>query len=242
MTGRIHSFQSLGTVDGPGVRYVVFLSGCPLRCPYCHNPDTWDMAQGQEYTVEEIVRRVGRVREYLSGGVTISGGEPLMQPGFVLELLRALRSEGYHTALDTSGALLPSELGEILSSVNLLLLDLKMNTDRAYRQHIGLAMDRPLALLRLAEEMGVSTWIRQVVVPGIHDAPGEMERLRACIAPYRCVERVELLPLRKLCLEKYRRMGIPFPMADVEEPGRALMDALSARLRAPSPPLKGKGK
>ena len=135
--GRIHSFLSMGAVDGPGLRYVVFLQGCPLRCACCHNPDTWDAAGGTEYTVEDVLRRVRRCKPYIyeSGGVTVTGGEPLAQPVFTAALLKALRAEGYHTALDTSGAGALAAAREVLAHTDLVLADLKFSSEEGYRPY-----------------------------------------------------------------------------------------------------------
>ena len=137
--GRIHSFLSMGAVDGPGLRYVVFLQGCPLRCACCHNPDTWNAAGGTEYTVEDVLRRVRRCKPYIyeSGGVTVTGGEPLAQPVFTAALLKALRAEGYHTALDTSGAGALAAAREVLAHTDLVLADLKFSSEEGYRAHTG---------------------------------------------------------------------------------------------------------
>lgn len=230
MTGRIHSFQSMGTVDGPGVRFVVFMQGCPLRCAYCHNPDTWALDAGENYTVDQVLARILRVRKYLSGGVTVSGGEPLLQAAFIAELFRALHAEGIHTALDTSGCITPTGLHVLLSETDLVLLDIKANDDGTYQKYFGIPLAAPLNFLRVLNERAIKTWIRQVVVPTIHDQPGQMDALSQWVSAFSCVEKIELLPFRKLCLEKYNAMGISFPMAHIpemtEEHLHTLMDEL----------------
>lgn len=230
MKGRISSFQSMGTLDGPGVRYVLFMQGCPLRCPYCHNPETWDIAGGKEYTTDEVIGRILRVRKYLSGGVTLSGGEPLLQPEFAEDLFRRLRREGIHTALDTSGCVMPENARMLLSQTDLLLLDIKMNHPGDYINHIGIPMASPIAFLDLASEMHVDVWIRQVAVPGIHDRPGEMTALAALARRFDCVKKVELLPFRKLCIEKYRAMGIPFPLESTAEMDAGTLNSMKKEL------------
>ena len=147
--GRIHSFLSMGAVDGPGLRYVVFLQGCPLRCACCHNPDTWNAAGGTEYTVEDVLRRVRRCKPYIyeSGGVTVTGGEPLAQPVFTAALLKALRAEGYHTALDTSGAGALAAAREVLAHTDLVLADLKFSSEDGYRAHTGGSLAHTLDFL-----------------------------------------------------------------------------------------------
>ena len=211
--GRIHSIQSLGTVDGPGVRCVVFCQGCPLRCGYCHNPDTWDPAAGREVTAEEVFRQAARFRPYFGteGGITLSGGEPLLQPAFVRELFSRCKEAGIHTALDTSGALCNEEVEAVLAVTDLVLLDLKMTNDADYRQHIGCSLEKPLFFLEKLREKGIPCWIRQVIVPGVNDTGENVEALNRLIAGHPQVKRVQLLPFKKICKTKYGQMGIPFP-------------------------------
>ena len=213
MTGRIHSVQSFGAVDGPGVRFVVFFQGCPLRCGYCHNPDTWDPAGGVPAETGELLRQILRCRGYFGdkGGVTLSGGEVLMQPEFAAELLGLCRAEGIHTAIDTSGCRLDAAAEKVLDQTDLVLLDLKMTTDEEYRRHTGCSLAKPLAFLERLEERGIPAWVRQVIVPGVNDTAENIRRLNGLLAGKRCVERVELLPFHKVCAVKYREMGIPFP-------------------------------
>lgn len=213
MTGRIHSVQSLGTVDGPGIRFVVFFQGCPLRCGYCHNPDTWDPAGGEATETGELLRQILRCRPYFgeSGGVTLSGGEPLLQPEFAEELLKNCKAKGLHTALDTSGYRLDAAAERVLDYTDLVLLDLKMTTGEEYLRYTGCAMEKPLRFLEYLEERGIPVWIRQVIVPGINDNNENIERLNRLLAGKKCVKKVELLPFHKICAVKYQKMGIPFP-------------------------------
>lgn len=217
--GYVHSFESLGAVDGPGLRFVVFLQGCPLRCAYCHNPDTWEFGQGQPYTPEQVAQRALRYAPYWkgSGGVTLSGGEPLMQPGFCAQLFRLLREQGVHTALDTScmGAL--SDARAVLAQTSLVLADVKFLSEADYKKHTGGSFAQVQAFLRLAEEMGVPAWVRHVVVPGLTDAPAHIRALGEFARGFANVQKIELLPFRKLCLPKYEQMGIPFPLRDTPE-------------------------
>ena len=213
MTGRIHSVQSLGTVDGPGVRFVIFFQGCPLRCGYCHNPDTWDAQGGMPAEPEELLRQIRRCRPYFGakGGVTLSGGEVLMQPEFAAELLRLCKEEKLHTVLDTSGYRLDAAVERVLDQTDLVLLDLKMTTAGEYLRYTGCPIENPLAFLNRLEERGIPVWIRQVIVPGINDTPENIERLNGLLVGKHCVEKVELLPFHKICAVKYRQLGIPFP-------------------------------
>lgn len=218
VTGRIHSFQSMGAVDGPGLRYVVFFQGCPLRCAFCHNPDTWEMTGGAEYTVEQVLERVLRCRGYLKkGGVTATGGEPLAQGEFVEELFRQLRREGIHTALDTSGAVPLDRAERVLEQTDLVLADLKFTTEEEYRRYTGDSLSHTLEFLELCRKKGIPLWIRHVVIPGLTDTEENIQKLGKLLEPYPNVERVELLPFRTLCLEKYRTLGIPFPLEGTPE-------------------------
>lgn len=229
--GRIHSFQSLGTVDGPGVRTVVFMQGCPLRCICCHNPDTWDAAGGSATTVQELTERILRYRNYFGaqGGVTVSGGEPLCQLPFVTALFRSLRSYGIHTALDTAGIRMDAAVESLLAQTDLVLLDVKYTNEEDYLRYTGMHMDSAMTFLRYLEQQGIPTWLRHVVIPGYNDQDASFEALSDIARRHSCVKHVELLPLRKLCLEKYREMGMTFPLADTPEPSAADIEAIRAR-------------
>ena len=213
MTGKIHSIQSLGTVDGPGVRTVVFMQGCPLRCGYCHNPDTWDPNAGETVDTAEVFAKIKRFRPYFGpeGGVTVSGGEALLQPDFVRELFTLCKNEGIHTALDTSGCLWNEKVEGLLEVTDLVLLDIKMTTDADYREYIGCSLEKPLFFLHKLEEKGIPAWIRHVVVPGLTDAPENIRRLRELLKGFSCIQKVEFLPFHKICVPKYEKLGIPFP-------------------------------
>lgn len=239
MTGRVHSFQTMGAVDGPGVRFVVFLQGCPLRCAYCHNPDTWDPQGGEPYTPQAVCEKILRYRPYLRhGGVTVSGGEPLLQAPFVAALFRLLRAEGIHTALDTSGIGNLEQARAVLAETDLVLCDLKFADAEAYRAHCGASFDKVLQFLSLTEAMHVPLWVRHVVVPGLTDGPAQVREIARIAGRFDNLQKLELLPFRKLCAEKYERMGIPFPLADtpeMEEDGiRALYETLQREGLAPN--------
>lgn len=213
MKGRIHSYQSMGTLDGPGVRFVVFLQGCQLRCGYCHNPDTWKMGEGTEAEPEEVLRRALRYRNYFGrlGGITVSGGEALLQAEFVSELFTLCRQEGIHTTLDTSGSVWNEQVERLLDLTDLVMLDIKMTDEESYKKYIGCSLKQVLDFLGRLQAREVYTWIRQVIVPGVNDTVENIERLNRLTAGYTCVKKVELLPFRKLCKEKYERLEIPFP-------------------------------
>ena len=232
MEGRVHSLQSLGTVDGPGLRYVVFLQGCPLRCVYCHNPDTWDPAGGAVMGTEELVEKILRCRPYFGteGGVTVSGGEPLLQAEFVTQLFARLKQEGVHTALDTSGA---GDLGKapaLLEVTDLVLLDLKFPTEEGYRQHCRGSLGQTEAFAALVAEKQVPLWVRHVVAPGLNDTLEDMAAVKSWAQRQPTLEKIEWLPFHNLCLEKYQQLGVPFPLADTPPMDRERLDRLIAAL------------
>lgn len=225
--GRVHSFQSMGAVDGPGLRCVVFMQGCPLRCVYCHNPDTHSFEDGDEYTPEEMLQKILRFKSYIkNGGVTVSGGEPLMQAEFVKELFYLLRENGIHTALDTSGIGNLEEAKELLSVTDLVLLDVKFLDAESYNKYCKGDFEQVLSFLKLTKDMGTPLWIRQVIVPGINDTDGNIMALVEFLQGYENVKKIELLPFRKLCAPKYENLGIPFPLADTPEMPQREIDEL----------------
>lgn len=235
MKGRVHSIQSLGAVDGPGVRYVVFLQGCPLRCAYCHNPDTWDFSGGQEREAAELVQEICRYKMYFGdkGGVTVSGGEPLLQPAFVGELFSLLHEEGIHTALDTSGVWADWDGAcQVLEHTDLILGDLKFATPEEYRLHCKADMEKPLAFYRLAEERGIPLWVRHVVVPGLNDSLEDMGKIKVLAESFSNLEKIEWLPFHNLCVEKYQSLGIPFPLAGTDNMDEEALERLVEQLNA----------
>ena len=232
MTGRIHSIQTLGTVDGPGVRFLLFMQGCPLRCAFCHNPDTWDIKGGSEVSAEEIFGKVTRYRAYFGkeGGITVSGGEPLLQAAFVRELFSLCKKAGIHTALDTSGCIWNAEVEQLLEVTDLVLLDHKMPDEVRYRAHIGCGIEAPEKFLAELNARKISTWLRRVIVTGVNDTAEDNRALFALKNAYTCVEKIELLPFHKLCFTKYEQMGIPFPFGDKPATTKAQVEALMAEL------------
>ncbi len=232
MTGRIHSFQSLGTVDGPGVRFVVFMQGCPLRCGCCHNPDTWDMSAGTEYEASDVLKRILRCKDYFGkdGGVTVSGGEPLLQAEFVRELFILCHENGISTCLDTSGCLLNDSVRALLDVTDRVLLDIKYTDEDSYRMYVGCSMDKPLAFLGDLNRRQIPAWIRQVTIPGKSDDEANILRLKEIARSHSCVDKVELLPFRKICQMKYDKMGIEFPFGQIPEPDHKTMEHLNGLL------------
>ena len=231
--GRIHSFQSLGTVDGPGVRSVIFMQGCPLRCMCCHNPDTWDFEGGEEMSTEVLVNKVLRYKTYYgnNGGVSVSGGEPLMQADFLVELFKKLKDYGIHTALDTSGCVLNDAVKELLEYTDIVLLDFKYTNEKDYFEYTKMQMNQAKEFLNYLEEKQKRTWIRYVVIPNLNDNKESFEKLFNLENQYSCIEKIELLPFRKLCLEKYEEMGIEFPLKDTPEAKQDFIDEMYNKYR-----------
>lgn len=228
--GRVHSIQSLAALDGPGVRFAVFLQGCPLRCGCCHNPDTHSLSGGTEYTAEELIAKAVRYKEYFGteGGITLSGGEPLLQAAFATELFTRAHEEGINTCLDTSGCLINEDVRGLLSVCDRVLLDIKYTKDEQYREYVGCSMETPLAFLALLNEKRIPTTLRQVIIPTLNDTKESVRVLRALADSHPCVDKIELLPFRKLCSVKYDNLGIPFPFAHLPEPTAEKMASLEA--------------
>ena len=215
MKGYVHSVQSLGTVDGPGVRAVVFMSGCPLRCVYCHNPDTWHMEDGAVTDSGELAAQLIKLKPFIkNGGVTFSGGEPLMQADFIYETAKILKESNLHIAIDTSGCIDTPQVERLLTLTDLVLLDIKMTCDEDYRKYIGTDLQKVISFLDKLENMGKDVWIRHVVVPGINDNEEDILKLKEILKRYSCIKNIELLPFKNLCLEKYENLGIEFALKD----------------------------
>ena len=228
MQGYIHSFESFGTVDGPGIRFVVFMQGCPMRCKYCHNPDTWSLDGGKEYTAEEVATEALKYKSYIkNGGVTVSGGEPLLQIDFVTELFKILKENGVHTALDTSGATFnPADettlqkFKLLIKFCDLVLLDIKHIDDDKHRELTGLSNKQPLAFAQFLSDNGVDMWIRHVLVTGITDDDNYLKKTRAFIDGLKTVKKVEVLPYHTLGRQKYEKMGLKYPLGELQPPAK----------------------
>lgn len=223
MTGRIHSIESFGTVDGPGVRLVVFLQGCPMRCQYCHNPDTWKMEGGTEMSVGEILKQYEKNRAfYQKGGITVTGGEPLVQIGFVTELFSEAARRGIHTCLDTSGILFrPEQPGvleqydRLMSVTSLVMLDIKHIDPEGHRKLTGQPLDPILAFARYLDAKNIPVWIRHVVVPGITYDQNELYRLGLFLGTLHNIKALDTLPYHTMGITKYENLGIPYPLQGV---------------------------
>ncbi|NAS25989.1 pyruvate formate lyase-activating protein [Herbidospora sp. NEAU-GS84] len=232
--GVISSWDLSVGVDGPGTRFVVFTCGCPLRCLYCQNPETWHLRDGRRVTVDEVMAEAAKYRRFIDvagGGVTISGGEPLLQPGFTGELLRRSRALGLHTALDTSGYLGDRATDELLADTDLVLLDIKSADPVGYRALTGVDLAPTLRFARRLSNLGRPTWIRFVLVPGLTDRVRDVDTLAAFVSTLRNVERVDVLPFHRMAMGKYRELGLEFPLADVSPPGPELLDRVRRQFR-----------
>jgi pyruvate formate lyase activating enzyme len=219
--GRVHSWDVSTGVDGPGTRLVIFLAGCPLRCLYCHNPDTWRMRDGGIAGVADVQRRMQRYARFVTtagGGVTVSGGEPLLQPAFTRGVLEAAKRLGLHTALDTSGFLGARADERLLAATDLVLLDIKAGSEDTHRRLTGGALAPTLAFADRLAAVGTPVWVRYVLVPGWTDAPEEIAAVADRCAALTNVGRVDVLAFHTLGRPKYDRLGIPFPLADTPAP------------------------
>ncbi|MFK0156148.1 pyruvate formate-lyase-activating protein [Streptomyces sp. NPDC090493] len=232
--GRIHSWDLSTGVDGPGTRFVLFVSGCPLRCLYCANPDTWHMRDGKETTVDEVMTEIEKYRAFVTtagGGVTVTGGEPLLQPEFTGEILRRCKEAGLHTALDTSGFLGARASDELLSRTDLVLLDIKSFDITTYRRLTGGELAPTLSFATRLDRLGVRMRIRYVLVPGWTDAPESVDGLARFVAGLPAVQQVDVLPFHKLGAAKYDVLGVPFPLRDTPRPPAELVERVREQFR-----------
>lgn len=227
--GRIHSFESCGTVDGPGIRFIVFMQGCLMRCKYCHNRDTWDTHGGKEVTVDEIMKDVMAYRHFITasgGGVTASGGEAMLQPEFVRDFFQAAQAKGIHTCLDTNGYIRKHTpvIDEVLDATDLVMLDLKQLNDEVHEDLVGVSNRRTLDFAHYLHKIGQKTWIRYVVVPGYTDDDDSAHRLGQFIKGMDNIEKVELLPYHQLGEHKWEALGYEYELKDVGTPSKEMMD------------------
>jgi pyruvate formate lyase activating enzyme len=221
VTGRIHSIESCGTVDGPGIRFVIFTQGCPLRCLYCHNPDSRCIREGQEVTVDELMTQIPKYRSYMrfsGGGVTITGGEPLMQPEFVREIFRRCQDQGIHTALDTSGYVNLDVAKPVLDHADLVLLDIKSFDPKIYFKITNVSLEPTLAFAQYLSEIQKPTWIRFVLVPNLSDNLESIEGLAQFVSSLGNVENVEVLPFHKMGEYKWQQLGYDYQLKDTPSP------------------------
>jgi len=215
MEGKIHSFESLGAVDGPGIRYVIFMQGCSLKCKYCQNRDTWDLKGGSSYTVDEVVQKILRYKNYFSynGGVTISGGEPLLQTKFLIALFKELKKYNIHTCIDTSGSFdITDDVRELINLTDLFLLDIKCINDEKAINLTGVSNKKELNFAKFLSDNKKPMWIRQVLVPGITDDKEDLLKLKSFISTLETVRKVEILPYHDLGKFKWEKLGCKYEL------------------------------
>lgn len=232
--GRIHSLESFGTVDGPGIRFVVFMQGCPLRCQFCHNPDTWDVNGGTEYTPEALFSEIIKYKSYMDysgGGVTFTGGEPLLQAEFLVEVSKLCKNKEISVALDTSGFILNDSVKELLDYTDLVLLDIKNYDPTVYKTITGVSLSPTLKFLDYLREKNTATWVRYVVVPQLTDNLDGVVKLSEHLDGYSNVKKIELLAFHKMGEYKWKEMEIDYKLTDTKEPSKELMDQIAAIMR-----------
>ena len=214
--GKIHSIETCGTVDGPGIRFVVFLQGCPMRCQYCHNPDSWSYESNNIKTVEEILKQYDGVKEFCKGGITVTGGEPLVQIDFVTELFKKSQEKGIHTALDTSGILFnpqnTTKIDELLDYTSLVMLDIKHIDDEEHKKLTGHSNSAVLNFARYLSDKNIPTWIRHVVVPELNDKDEYLINLGKFLAKLKNIKALDILPYHDMAVSKYDSLNINYPL------------------------------
>lgn len=218
--GRVHSIETFGTVDGPGIRFILFMQGCPLRCKYCHNRDTWDVKGGTEYTTDEIIEQVKKYSSYMKfsgGGLTVSGGEATLQPEFLKDLFKKAQENEIHTCLDTSGFVNIDVIDPVLDYTNLVLLDLKHMVPEKCKDLVGVSIDKTLEFAKHLSDRNIPVWIRHVLVPGVTDDRENLELMGNFISTLKNVDRVELLPYHTLGVHKWENMGFEYELKDVPD-------------------------
>jgi pyruvate formate lyase activating enzyme len=227
MIGRIHSIETCGTVDGPGIRFVLFLQGCPLRCKFCHNPDTWNVNAGKEMTVDHVVTEILKYKSYMNfsgGGLTVTGGEPLLQIPFLTELLKRCKENGVHTALDTSGAIFNDAVKKLLDYVDLVLLDIKNFDPTVYKELTSVNLDPTLDFLTYLNEQSIDTWLRYVLVPTWTDNFASVESLSLYLSHYGNIKQIEILPFHKMGEYKWKELNLTYELSDVNEPSKDMIN------------------
>lgn len=240
LKGYVHSLESFGSVDGPGVRYVIFLTGCAMRCQFCHNPDTWNMQAGTLYTTDELLKTAMRYRTYWGekGGITVSGGEPLLQIEFLTELFRKAKEQGVHTTLDTSGNPFTREepffgkMQELMKYTDLVMLDIKHIDDEKHKILTGQTNENILDLAKYLDEIGKPVWIRHVLVPERSDEDAALEKLHTFIEGLGNVEKVEVLPYHTLGAYKWKELGYEYPLEGIDPPTKERVEHAKQVLHA----------
>ena len=218
---KVHSIESFGTVDGPGIRFVLFLQGCHLQCKYCHNRDTWDINGGEYRTLDDILEKIRRYKNYMilsGGGVTVTGGEPLLQVKFLIELFKKLKAEGIHTCIDTSGIVaITEDIKEVLKYTDLVLLDIKHIDDEKCKKLVGVSNKRELEFAQYLSENNIKIWIRQVLVPGYTDDEQDLLKLKKFIKSLKTVENIQILPYHNMGKYKWEKLGLKYELENVRQ-------------------------
>ncbi len=231
LKGNIHSIETCGTVDGPGIRFVVFTQGCPMRCLYCHNPDSWSTELNSTKTADEILVQYESVKEFCRGGITVTGGEPLMQIDFIIDLFKKANAKNIHTALDTSGVLFNPDntikIDELLKYTDLVLLDIKHIDDIEHKKLTGHSNKNILAFAKYLSEKNIPIWVRHVVVPGLNNKEIYLKQLGEFIGTLDNVKALDVLPYHNMAIPKYENLGIDYPLKDIMPLTKA--EAISAR-------------
>ncbi|MCT4544981.1 MAG: pyruvate formate-lyase-activating protein [Vallitalea sp.] len=223
LVGKIHSIETCGTVDGPGIRFVIFMQGCPLRCKYCHNPDTRKIGDGEEKTVDELITEIKKYKSYMKfsgGGVTVTGGEPLLQGEFIKELFKSCKEEGIHTAIDTSGYIFNDTIKEVLEYTDLVLLDIKCYDKDMYKHITGVSIDPTISFMNYLGEINKKVWIRYVLVPGLSDNETHIENLSIYLSGFNNIDKIELLPFHKMGEFKWQELGYTYELSETEPPSK----------------------
>ena len=218
---KIHSFESFGTVDGPGIRYVIFLQGCHLKCKYCHNRDTWDINGGYYSSLDEILDKIENYKNYImpNGGVTVTGGEPLLQVHFLIELFKKLKEKNIHTCIDTSGMIdITEDIKTLLNYTDLVLLDIKHIDPIKCKNLVGVSNERELKFAEYLSQNNIDMWIRQVLIPGYTDDENDLKKLKSFIDKLNSVKKVELLPYHNMGEYKWKKLGLNYDFKDVKVP------------------------
>lgn len=233
--GRIHSIETCGTVDGPGIRFVVFMQGCALRCQYCHNPDTWAMTGGELYSPEQLMDEIVKYKAFMNfsgGGVTFTGGEPLLQAGFVLEVAKLCKSQGIHVAVDTSGFVWNQTVEELLNYIELVLLDIKSYDPAIYESLTGVSLAPTLQMLDYLREKQMDTWVRYVIVPQLTDNLENIQQLSEHLSQYPNVSKIELLGFHKMGEYKWKALNLDYKLTNTKEPSEELLLAVNEIFKA----------
>ena len=217
--GYVHSVETFGTLDGPGIRYVVFLQGCPLRCKYCHNPDTWGCQEGKKMTSTDVFSDILKYKNYIkTGGVTVSGGEPLLQSDFVAELLKLCHDNGIHTCIDTSGIIPVEACKNAINEADLLLMDIKHIDTEKCKEITGQGNENTLAMLEYCQKQNKDIWIRYVLVPGLTDDEVAIERMAKYLSGFSVIKKIEVLPFHKMGEFKWKQLGLQYMLDSTCEP------------------------